>query len=148
MSRESGGELEFTRGLHDDDVYNNSAWNHRYSVVTMSGGPPDSSVCVREVAYAVDRVSGAEENESAWVYAVAFAKKDPAAFAKLLEYCDAALNEPWGPQSATLHATLVELYATKEATRAAEYARKLATELDPPRAKYWLNKSEKLVPAN
>ena len=140
-------ELQFIESLHEDDVYNNSAWNHRYSVVTLSGDGLTPAVAVREVDYALKWIPGAEENESAWVFATAFAKKDPAAFSRLLAFCESALaNDAWAKDCGCLHAALVDLYAAKDDTKAkaAACARSLATELDVTRAKFWLHRAEVL----
>ena len=141
------GELAFIESLHDDDVYNNSAWNHRYSVVALSGAV-DAAVCRREVDYALARVPGAEENESSWVFATAFAKRDAGAAAALVAFCEAAKRDgAWGASCGCLHAALVDLYGRDDATKpqAAACARALASELDVTRAKFWTHKAEALT---
>ena len=79
------GELEFCTALLDADVYNNSAWNHLYQVKTQLGCDP-----VEEVRSTLERLAHARENESAWVYALAFAKRDEHAAAALLAHCEGA----------------------------------------------------------
>jgi protein farnesyltransferase/geranylgeranyltransferase type-1 subunit alpha len=61
------GELEFCEKLLNEDVRNNSAWNHRYfAVVNTTGFTPE--VMKREVEYTLDCISIATHNESAWNY--------------------------------------------------------------------------------
>ena len=143
-----GNELAYVATLHDDDVYNNSAWNHRHAVVAATTGPLDDETAGREVAYALARLPGAEENESAWVYATAFASRNAAAAETLAAFCEDALETAaWAKTSACLRAALVDLYAPKDAARAAACATALADDLDVPRAKYWRHKARTLEAA-
>ena len=91
------GELEFCTALLDADVYNNSAWNHLYQVKTQLGCDP-----VEEVRSTLERLAHAQENESAWVYALAFAKRDENTAAALLAHCE-------GAEGVRAQAALVEL---------------------------------------
>lgn len=43
------GELEYTSSLLDNDVRNNSAWNHRYFVAFESGAQSGEEVAEREL---------------------------------------------------------------------------------------------------
>jgi len=128
-------EEAFIEGLLRDDVYNNSAWNHRYNFATREGAVVDS---VGEVRFALAKLPGAEENESPWVFALAFARKDPAAKAALLEHCEAQLRTEAGAKSAWVHSALVDLL--EDAGR----ARRLETELDATRHYFWARRAEEL----
>ena len=104
--------------------------------------------CPAQVDYALARVPGAEENESSWVFATAFAKRDAGAAAALVAFCeDAKRDGGWGASCACLHAALVDLYGRDDATKpqAAACARALASELDVTRAKFWTHKAEALT---
>ena len=125
------GELEFCTALLDADVYNNSAWNHLYQVKTQLGCDP-----VEEVRSTLERLAHAQENESAWVYALAFAKRSSDAAAALLAHCD-------GAEGVRAQAALVELCSKSDPGRAAAAATRLV-ELDATRARYWTRRAEGL----
>lgn len=127
------GELVFINALLDADVHNNSAWNHLYQVKMNT--PCDA---VSEVRFALDRLARAGENESAWVYALAFAKRDAGARAVLLAHCEAHAGD-----SVRVHAARVDLLAASDPGRAAAAARRLVT-LDASRARFWRRCAEGL----
>ncbi|KAI3834606.1 hypothetical protein MKX03_029131 [Papaver bracteatum] len=63
------GELDYCHQLLEDDIFNNSAWNQRYFVVTKSpvlGGL--QAMRASEVKYAVEAILTNPENESPWRY--------------------------------------------------------------------------------
>ncbi|KAK1368948.1 Protein farnesyltransferase/geranylgeranyltransferase type-1 subunit alpha [Heracleum sosnowskyi] len=62
-------ELAYCQKLLEEDVFNNSAWNQRYFVVTKSpllGGL--ESMRESEVSYTVEAIIANPENESPWRY--------------------------------------------------------------------------------
>ncbi|CAK9145357.1 unnamed protein product [Ilex paraguariensis] len=62
-------ELAYCQQLLEDDIFNNSAWNQRYFVVTRSpllGGL--EAMRESEVRYAVEAILTKPENESSWRY--------------------------------------------------------------------------------
>ncbi|KAI3980279.1 hypothetical protein MKX01_029442 [Papaver californicum] len=59
------GELNYCHQLLEDDIFNNSAWNQRYFVVTRSGL---QAIRASEVKYAVEAILTNPENESPWRY--------------------------------------------------------------------------------
>ncbi|CAH9131486.1 unnamed protein product [Cuscuta epithymum] len=63
-------ELSYCDELLDDDIYNNSAWNQRYFVVTRSPLLVGGLVAMREseVRYAVEAIKANSDNESPWRY--------------------------------------------------------------------------------
>ncbi|RZC86951.1 hypothetical protein C5167_030299 [Papaver somniferum] len=63
------GELDYCHQLLEDDIFNNSAWNQRYFVITRSpvlGGL--QAMRASEVRYAVEAILTNPENESPWRY--------------------------------------------------------------------------------
>jgi protein farnesyltransferase/geranylgeranyltransferase type-1 subunit alpha len=78
--QELGGwedELDYCQQLLEDDIFNNSAWNQRYFVVTRSpllGGL--EAMRDSEVRYAVDAIISRPENESPWRYLRGLYKDD------------------------------------------------------------------------
>ncbi|GFQ06182.1 protein farnesyltransferase/ geranylgeranyltransferase type-1 subunit alpha [Phtheirospermum japonicum] len=70
-------ELAYCDELLEDDIFNNSAWNQRYFVVTRSpllGGL--EVVRDSEVAYAIKAILTKPENESPWRYLRGLYKND------------------------------------------------------------------------
>jgi len=65
-------ELDFVDGLLLDDIRNNSAWNHRYTVVKNTTWPITDAVRKREIVYTLGKLRRCAENESAWNYLAAF----------------------------------------------------------------------------
>ncbi|KAF8393888.1 hypothetical protein HHK36_020086 [Tetracentron sinense] len=62
-------ELDYCQMLLEDDIFNNSAWNQRYFVVTRSpllGGL--KAMRESEVTYTVEAILANPENESPWRY--------------------------------------------------------------------------------
>ena len=84
----------------------------------------------------MERLTHARENESAWVYALAFAKRSEQAAAALLAHCE-------GAEGVRAQAALVELVKASDSTRAAAAAERLV-ELDATRARYWRRRAEGL----
>ncbi|CAK9324888.1 unnamed protein product [Citrullus colocynthis] len=62
-------ELDYCNKLLEEDVFNNSAWNQRYFVITRSpllGGL--KAMRESEVSYTVEAILAHPENESSWRY--------------------------------------------------------------------------------
>ncbi|CAA6660132.1 unnamed protein product [Spirodela intermedia] len=62
-------ELDYCAQLLDDDIFNNSAWNQRYFVISKSpllGGV--QAMRDSEVGYAIEAIAANPENESPWRY--------------------------------------------------------------------------------
>lgn len=70
-------ELAYCQQLLEEDIFNNSAWNQRYFVVTRSpllGGL--RAMTEAEVSYTVKAIMAKPENESAWRYLRGLFKDD------------------------------------------------------------------------
>lgn len=61
------GELDYIDELLTDDIRNNSAWNQRYFVFNNTTGFTEE-VLHKEIAYTLNQILIAKENESAWNY--------------------------------------------------------------------------------
>jgi len=69
-------ELDYVDGMIISDVRNNSAWNHRYTILTrgpenlrIGGGSADEKRrLTEELRYTLSKLSLAPNNESAWNY--------------------------------------------------------------------------------
>lgn len=93
-------ELAYCHQLLEDDIYNNSAWNQRYFVVTRSpliGGL--AAMRDSEVQYAVQAIKTTPDNESPWRYLRGLYKgdvqsllRDPQVTSVLLEILTSKAN--------------------------------------------------------
>ncbi|ORX66855.1 hypothetical protein DL89DRAFT_269902 [Linderina pennispora] len=146
-------ELAFVAVKIDEDIRNNSAWNQRYFSLVAGGSSLSADVVERELAYTLEKIKLAPNNESPWSFIVGL----------LLRHAPEKLYESLLPQIKALAAdeeyltaisgtpfywaTLVDIYEQqakdvpekqKEAIELASSACDvLATECDLPRQKYW-----------
>jgi protein farnesyltransferase/geranylgeranyltransferase type-1 subunit alpha len=65
-------ELDFVDELLRFDIRNNSAWNHRYTVIKNTEWPLTEQVRNREIKYALASLRKCAMNESAWNYLAAY----------------------------------------------------------------------------
>lgn len=65
-------EMGFVEDLILDDVRNNSAWNHRYTVVKNTAWPLTDMIRQREIDFTLKKLQKCANNESAWNYLGAF----------------------------------------------------------------------------
>ncbi|KAJ1846266.1 CAAX geranylgeranyltransferase alpha subunit [Coemansia sp. RSA 2708] len=90
-------ELAFVDTMISQDVRNNSAWNQRYFAV-LRGRPAttqlDAALARAEVAYAVEHIQFAPNNDSPWAYVVGL----------LLRHAPAALHDELLPRIRALAA--------------------------------------------
>ena len=63
------GELEFTERLLEDDVRNNSVWNHRFFVLSSTKEQFSNVLADREIDFVITKLQIALYNESVWNYA-------------------------------------------------------------------------------
>lgn len=66
------GELKFTEELLTLDIRNNSAWNHRFTVVRNTEFPLTDATRNREIDFTLQALRRCANNESAWNYLGAF----------------------------------------------------------------------------
>ena len=60
-------ELDYVEELLEEDLRNNSAWNQRYFVISMTSGFTNE-VIEREVAFTQRYINKVVDNESPWSY--------------------------------------------------------------------------------
>merc|ERR1712232_1240541 len=138
-------ELEFVEDLLLDDIRNNSAWNHRYTVVKHLSWPISAEVRKREVDFTLDKLRQGANNESAWNYLQAFFgegvgkeswKDAPASITKL---CNEVIA--LAPEKEAVCRFAVETIARIEEAKGdldcAESQYALLQEIDKIRSKYW-----------
>merc|ERR1712207_49400 len=65
-------ELEFVEELLRADIRNNSAWNHRYTIIRNSCWPLTDETRNRELTFTIGAIRRCANNESAWNYLSAF----------------------------------------------------------------------------
>ncbi|XP_057489986.1 protein farnesyltransferase/geranylgeranyltransferase type-1 subunit alpha-like [Actinidia eriantha] len=86
-------ELAYCQQLLEDDIFNNSAWNQRYFVVTRSpllGGL--HAMRESEVRYAVEAIMDKPENESPWRYLRGLYKDDTQSWINDPQVCSVCLK--------------------------------------------------------
>uniref|UniRef100_A0ACD6AHI7 Uncharacterized protein n=2 Tax=Avena sativa TaxID=4498 RepID=A0ACD6AHI7_AVESA len=92
-------ELQYCNQLLAEDVFNNSAWNQRYLVVTQSpilGGL--AAMRDSEVDYTVEAIMANPQNESSWRYLRGLYKGDNnllVADHRISDVCLKVLNNDW-----------------------------------------------------
>ncbi|KAF2300203.1 hypothetical protein GH714_010672 [Hevea brasiliensis] len=86
-------ELDYCGQLLEDDVFNNSAWNQRYFVITRSpflGGL--KTMRESEVKYTVEAILANPENESSWRYLRGLYKGDTQSLSNDLQVSSVCLK--------------------------------------------------------
>lgn len=139
-----GEELGEVERLLEEDVRNNSAWNHRWYVVF---GRPEgekafgnAEVVQREVEFAKGKIRLAPQNQSSWNYVRALVRKTGEPVGGLKEFAGefASLEEPEKVRSSHALDLLVEIYAEEgKKEDASKGLDLLATKYDPIRSNYW-----------
>lgn len=86
-------ELHYCQQLLEEDIFNNSAWNQRYVVITRSpflGGL--EAMRESEVSYTVEAIIANPENESPWRYLRGLFKGDSQSWVKDAQVSSACLK--------------------------------------------------------
>ncbi|KAJ1728266.1 CAAX geranylgeranyltransferase alpha subunit [Coemansia sp. BCRC 34490] len=156
-------ELVFVDTMINEDVRNNSAWNQRYFVLMGNGsGRPDKnldspledSLVDREIAYAIEKIKLAPNNESPWSYITGLLLRHAPArlYNTLLPKLQALAAEGSGYASSITTtpmywSALVDIYERQakdlpdQASVLLDMAKDacdlLASDHDPMRGKYW-----------
>ena len=60
--------MDFVDRMLEDDIRNNSAWNHRFFIVSKYGGGIKGALLQKELEHAMDAIRRIPGNESAWNY--------------------------------------------------------------------------------
>ena len=150
--------------LIQDDVRNNSAWNHRYFVcfgldelraiegsesgirkdVLESGGlVVDEEIVEREVNYAKDHIAWAPQNASPWNYLKGVLKRAGIPISDMQVFCEGFVGgkgaDLWGENVRSSMAVdwLSDIYREGDPERSRECLRALGGKWDPIRRKYW-----------
>jgi protein farnesyltransferase/geranylgeranyltransferase type-1 subunit alpha len=147
----------------NDDVRNNSAWNHRYFVCFGAdelkameadggnrkdflerGAVVDDDVVQREINYAKDHIAWAPQNPSPWNYLKGVLKRAGVPITDLQVYCETFVGgrtaNLMGDQVTSSHAVdwLADIYRLDgNLDRSQECLEALANKWDPIRKKYW-----------
>ncbi|CAE7895554.1 FNTA [Symbiodinium necroappetens] len=137
-------ELPFVELLLEEDIRNNSAWNHRYTVVRNQSWPLTDSIRDRELAFAMQAIRKCASNECAWNYLSAFLGEGdgkvpwtsaPALEMLCREVIHAADNQ--GPSCCFAIQALANIHEARGEVQAALDQYERLKELDRIRAKYW-----------
>lgn len=168
-------ELDAIDVLINDDVRNNSAWNHRYFVcfgaeelraIEKEGGSRkdvlaqgklvvDEDVVDREVNYAKDHIAWAPQNPSPWNYLKGVLKRAGIPITNLQVFCEGFVGgrnaDLLGENVRSSHAVdwLAEIYQLDGNTeRSKQCLDALGKKWDPIRRKYWDYRAEQLQGAD
>ncbi|KAF2730579.1 CaaX farnesyltransferase alpha subunit [Polyplosphaeria fusca] len=136
-------ELAWTESMIDEDIRNNSAWNHRFFLVfgKSKDAIPSQEIIDRELDYAKSAIRKAPQNQSPWNYlrgAVRHVKLPVSTLKQFaLEFADT--EKPDEVFSSHALDVLADVYAEEkgmeeQARRALEL---LAERYDPIRKQYW-----------
>lgn len=153
------GELEYVEKLVDDDIRNNSAWNHRFYVIQRTTGFSEE-VIQAETEFAIKMINLAPNNESAWNYLLGVIHKSGksiSSFPNVLESCEKLYQDPEKRSSYLLGFLVTHLGETLEESKsgasteggdnqdtfrqifnqAIDYCNQLASKVDTLRQQYW-----------
>ncbi|EPS37100.1 hypothetical protein H072_9299 [Dactylellina haptotyla CBS 200.50] len=135
-------ELAATASLLEEDVRNNSAWNHRYFIVLgrLGEAGPEEGVVERESELAKEAISKAPQNPSAWNYLKAVLRKGGIELATLKPFCEsfAPILSPDEIKSSHALDILSEIYdEAGDSVKAEKALELLASKFDPVRKNYW-----------
>ncbi|KAG9133351.1 hypothetical protein Leryth_021488 [Lithospermum erythrorhizon] len=152
-------ELNYCQRLIEDDIFNNSAWNQRFFVITRSpllGGL--EAMRTSEVSYTINSIKAHPENESPWRYLRGLYKNDLQSLATdplVASICLEVLNTKsnlvhalnmlldlvsHGLQASEGLRNVVDSLVLDSAPSDLDMARKISLVLelvDPMRANYW-----------
>ena len=138
-------EMPFVEALLRMDIRNNSAWNHRFTVVRNTTWPLTPSVRVRESQFALACLRKCAMNESAWNYLAAFygtgeGKEPWDSNPAVEEFCREVLAEsaPTGELSCRFAAeVLAQVHQARGETEETLTWLRQLQEQDAVRASYW-----------
>ncbi|KAK6530026.1 CAAX geranylgeranyltransferase alpha subunit [Orbilia ellipsospora] len=134
-------ELATTARLLEEDVRNNSAWNHRYFIVFGKPGTDSATeVLEREIEFAKEAILKAPQNPSPWSYLKAVLRKGKIELTTLKPFCEgfSPVLSPDEIKSSHALDILSEIYdQTGDAAKAEKALELLASKFDPVRKNYW-----------
>lgn len=139
----SDDELRWTEAMINDDVRNNSAWNHRWFLVVggHDGRLESPHLVERELEYAKYAIRKAPQNQSPWNYIKGVVRVAGLPLSTLTDFARefADMRRPDDIYSSHALDLLADIYAAEQGSK--EEAKKaldlLASRFDPIRAHYW-----------
>ncbi|CAD6581680.1 MAG: CAAX geranylgeranyltransferase alpha subunit [Cyphobasidiales sp. Tagirdzhanova-0007] len=142
-------ELKFTDNLLDNDVRNNSAWNHRWFVVFARLEKASESVQNEEVRFAKIRIDLAPNNPSAWNYLRGILDHFSLSYLPHLQWAQ-RLRSPADCEAEVVLAMefLADIFSvSNEIAKVEEIYNALAKQADPMRKGYWNWKKSQICAA-
>lgn len=127
-------ELPFVAKMVGDDVYNNSAWCHRFFVVSheLSDG-----VLEREIKYTQEQIALAPKNESAWNYLVGVLEKAGKPLSHIQEFVSQYAQLDGEVKSMPALEVLTKIYKDSDPVLALKGYELMGSKYDTMRVKYW-----------
>ena len=155
-----GPELEFTESLIENDVRNNSAWNHRFFVLfgrdhvdepyRFEAKDISDEIWDREVVFAKARIAKAPQNASAWNYLGGVLRKRKVGLSSLKDFAltFADIEKADEVRSSFALDILADIWSDeREVEKAKKALDLLAERFDPIRKNYWNWKAQSLEAA-
>lgn len=138
------GELAETEKMIDEDVRNNSAWNHRFFLVNgrqNGSGVKDKSIAQREIRFAQEAIRKTPQNQSPWNYLRGTLNTAGLPLNTTRDFAEGFASLDHEDKITSSHALdlLAEIYASEEGRKdeARQAYELLALKYDPIRANYW-----------
>ena len=158
------GEISFVETLLDEDVRNNSAWNHRWFTVfgkqlnpskdsiksSVSDLVPLATTVDHEIDYTKTKIVLAPQNQSSWNYLRGIYRQSRRTLVDVKAFAGqfASLDEEIQVTSSHALDILAEIFAIeKEDDNARKALQLLANRYDPIRKNYWHYRQELLAKA-
>ncbi|CDR39913.1 CYFA0S04e00496g1_1 [Cyberlindnera fabianii] len=145
-------ELSFVEKFIERDVYNNSAWSHRFFAVFGLGlDQVTDQVFEREVKYAKEQIALAPHNVSSWNYLIGVFNKLNKPLAPLKDFASqyATITDSMTPiQSIPALELLTKIYKTSEPDLAIKGYELLGSKYDTIRRNYWDYQKSLIVQTN
>lgn len=128
------GEKDFTRTLIKQDIFNNSAWNHRYFILFELDERLNPEQVDDEVKYVKSCIDRNPDNVSPWNYLVGLYKKVKGDISELTEYIKYFDDSV---PALEILASIYEKRSNQECAKMATCIYEKLKKLDSIRLKYW-----------
>lgn len=133
-------ELEFVEKHIDEDVYNNSAWAHRFFTVFGQKDTLNDDEFKRETIFTISKIELAPQNVSSWNYLVGIYEKSGKPLAGLKELAlrySNVIDTDNELHSVPALELLAKIYLEENPEKAKKGYDLLATKYDTIRSNYW-----------
>ncbi|KAJ2996892.1 CAAX geranylgeranyltransferase alpha subunit [Globomyces sp. JEL0801] len=127
-----------------NDVRNNSAWNHRFFILSQGPNPINTDTIQQQITFTMGMIEMAPNNESPWNFINGLLLLNSSTLDQFPELNELCLKYSNLSNRFALSA-LLALYESKALQQEYSETCTRLEQIDPIRAKYWKFKSNKLV---